>query len=95
MTRNFDYENLNRHFTRAARILEKRFEENAMLVDWSYSIGGNNVLHISAYVSTLKSDYHVYGEGSLAKVRGWEDEDMVIDDILYRIQRAIEENERA
>lgn len=93
MTRNFDYENLNRHFTRVARILEDEFEENAMLVDWDYSISKNNVLHVAADISTLAGNYQVCAASSLAKVRDWEDEDTVIDDTLYRIQSAIEERE--
>ena len=93
MARNFDYENLNRHFTRVARILEDEFEENAMLVDWDYSISANNVLHVSADVSTLEGNYQICAASSLAKVRDWEDEDTVIDDTLYRIQRDIEQHE--
>ena len=93
MTRKFDYENLNRHFTRVARILEDEFEENAMFVDWDYSISANNVLHVSADVSTLDGNYQICAASSLARVRDWDDEDTVIDDTLYRIQRDIEQRE--
>ena len=93
MARNFDYENLNKHFTRVSRILEDEFDENAMFVDWDYSISANNMLHVSADVSTLEGNYQICAASSLAKVRDWEDEDTVIDDTLYRIQRDIEERE--
>ena len=93
MTRNFDYENLYKHFTRVKRTLEDEFEENAMFVDWDYSISANNVLHVSADVSTLDGNYQMCAASSLAKVRDWEDEDTVIDDTLYRIQCDIEQRE--